>query len=48
MDDLVANLVVAYRRSIADLEWMSEETKQRAYEKLDDLPAQDRLPRQVA
>ncbi len=34
MDDLVANLVVAYRRSIADLEWMSEETKQRAYEKL--------------
>ena len=34
MDELVANLVVAYRRSIADLEWMSEETKQRAYEKL--------------
>ena len=35
MDELVANLVVAYRRSIADLEWMSEETKQRAYEKLE-------------
>jgi len=35
MDDLVANLLEAYRRSIADLDWMSEETKQRAYEKLD-------------
>ena len=35
MDDLVANLLKAYRRSIAALDWMSEETKQRAYEKLD-------------
>ncbi len=34
MDDLVANLLEAYRRSIAALDWMSEETKQRAYEKL--------------
>ncbi len=36
MDDLVANLVEAYRRSIAGLDWMSEETKRRAFEKLDE------------
>ncbi len=35
MDDLVANLLAAYRESISKLDWMSEETKQRAYEKLD-------------
>ena len=35
MDELVANLVEAYRQSIRDLEWMSEETRQRALEKLD-------------
>jgi endothelin-converting enzyme/putative endopeptidase len=35
MDDLVANLLKAYRRSITDLDWMSEETKQRAFKKLD-------------
>ena len=35
MDELVANLLEAYRRSIADLDWMSEETKQKAFEKLD-------------
>ena len=35
MDELVANLLEAYRRSIADLDWMTDETKQRAYEKLD-------------
>ena len=35
MDDLVANLLEAYRRSITDLDWMTEETKQRAFEKLD-------------
>jgi len=35
MDDLVANLVEAYRRSIHDLEWMGEETRRRALEKLD-------------
>ena len=34
MDELVANLLEAYRRSIADLDWMTQETKQRAYEKL--------------
>ncbi|MCW2603727.1 MAG: hypothetical protein JWN61_1862 [Pseudonocardiales bacterium] len=34
MDELVGNLLEAYRRSIHDLEWMSEETKARAYEKL--------------
>ncbi|MDP3890781.1 M13 family metallopeptidase [Nocardioides sp.] len=35
MDDLVANLLEAYRRSITALDWMTEETKQRAHEKLD-------------
>ncbi len=35
MDELVANLLEAYRRSIADLDWMTDETKQRAFEKLD-------------
>jgi putative endopeptidase len=34
MDDLVANLLEAYRRSIATLDWMTEDTKHRAYEKL--------------
>ncbi|WP_067430322.1 M13 family metallopeptidase [Nocardioides jensenii] len=35
MDELVANLLTAYRVSIEALDWMTEETKQRAYEKLD-------------
>lgn len=35
MDDLVANLLAAYRASIAELPWMGEETKQRAYKKLE-------------
>jgi putative endopeptidase len=35
MEDLVGNLLVAYRQSITALDWMSEETKQRAFEKLD-------------
>ncbi|MET3961836.1 putative endopeptidase [Marmoricola sp. OAE513] len=35
MDELVANLLEAYRQSITALDWMSEETKQRAFEKLD-------------
>ena len=47
MDELVANLLEAYRRNISALDWMTEETKQRAYDKLDDVPAQDRLPREV-
>ncbi|KAA1427930.1 M13 family metallopeptidase [Nocardioides antri] len=34
MDDLVANLLAAYRVSIEALDWMTEETKKRAYEKL--------------
>eukprot|EP01032_Pedospumella_encystans_P028576 gene28577-32276_t len=34
MDDLVANLLAAYRESISTLDWMTEETKERAYEKL--------------
>jgi len=35
MDELVGNLLRAYRSSIAELDWMTEETKQRAYEKLE-------------
>jgi putative endopeptidase len=35
MDELVANLLAAYRDSISQLDWMTEETKQRAYEKLE-------------
>ena len=35
MDALVANLLEAYRQSIAALDWMGEETKQRAFEKLE-------------
>ncbi len=35
MDDLVANLVEAYRESITSLDWMSPETRERALAKLD-------------
>ncbi|WGL54255.1 M13-type metalloendopeptidase [Nocardioides sp. BP30] len=35
MDELVANLLAAYRESIAGLDWMSAETKQRAFAKLE-------------
>ncbi len=35
MDDLVGNLLRAYRESISALDWMSDETKKAAYEKLD-------------
>ena len=35
MDELVGNLIEAYRQSITDLDWMGEETKRRAFEKLD-------------
>ncbi|MFL6026306.1 MAG: M13 family metallopeptidase, partial [Friedmanniella sp.] len=34
MDGLVANLIEAYRRSITELEWMTEETKEQALDKL--------------
>ncbi|MBZ5741232.1 peptidase M13 [Nocardioides sp. GBK3QG-3] len=34
MDELVANLLAAYRQSISQLDWLTEETKERAYEKL--------------
>jgi putative endopeptidase len=34
MDELVGNLIQAYRESIAGLDWMTDETKERAYEKL--------------
>ncbi len=35
MGELIDNLLEAYRQSIAELPWMSEETKQRAHAKLD-------------
>ena len=35
MQELVANLLEAYRRNIEALDWMGEDTKQRAYRKLD-------------
>jgi len=35
MDLLIANLIEAYRQSISNLDWMSDETKTRALEKLD-------------
>ncbi len=35
MEGLVANLLEAYRRNIEALDWMGEETKQRAYRKLE-------------
>ena len=34
MDVLVANLIEAYRRSISELAWMTDETKERALDKL--------------
>jgi len=35
MDILISNLIEAYRQSISNLDWMSDETKTRALEKLD-------------
>lgn len=35
MDELVANLVEAYRQSISGLDWMGEETRAKALDKLD-------------
>ena len=35
MDELIANLIEAYRDSIVGLEWMTDETKARALQKLD-------------
>jgi len=34
MDELVANLIEAYRRNIERLDWMGSDTKERAFEKL--------------
>jgi putative endopeptidase len=34
MDELVGNLIEAYRQSIAELSWMGDDTKKRALEKL--------------
>src|SRR5262249_1752456 len=34
MEELVGNLLKAYRESISQLDWMTDATKERAYEKL--------------
>ena len=48
MDALVANLIEAYRRSITDLDWMTEETKAAGAGQAGQVPAAHRLPDQVA
>ena len=47
MDDLVANLLEAYRPSISRLDWMTEETKAAGLREARHLPPQDRLPGEV-
>lgn len=34
MDELVANLIAAYRESISELDWMTDETREKALDKL--------------
>ena len=48
MDQLVANLIEAYRRSITDLDWMTEETKDSALRQARQVPPAHRLPDKVA
>ena len=48
MQELVANLVEAFRRSFSSLEWMGPETRAQALDKLDAFTPEDRLPRRVA
>ena len=47
MDDLVANLLAAYRESISTLDWMTEETKAAGLRQARDVPPEDRLPGEV-
>ncbi|HWH26462.1 MAG TPA: M13-type metalloendopeptidase [Pseudolysinimonas sp.] len=44
MDDLVAHLIEAYRESITTLEWMTDETRARALQKLDKFVAKIGYP----
>lgn len=44
ISDLVDHLIEAYRRSIGDLDWMTEETRGRALEKLDRFTAKVGYP----
>ncbi|MDY5153976.1 putative endopeptidase [Actinobaculum suis] len=46
MQGLVEDLLEAYRRSIRDLDWMSEETKQRALAKIDTFTPKIGYPQQ--
>ena len=48
MDKLVANLIEAYRRSITELDWMTEETKDQRSGQAREVPPAHRLPDQVA
>ena len=45
MQELVGNLVEAFRRSFDWLEWMGPQTRAQALDKLDVVHAEDRLPR---
>ncbi len=45
MDQLVANLVEAYRRSISSLEWMTDQTREEALAKLANFDAQIGYPK---
>ena len=48
MDELVKNVMAAYRERIESRDWMGAETKKQALAKLATVHAQDRLSRQVA
>ena len=48
MDELVANLLEAYRRSITDLDWMSRGDQAAGLREAGHLRAEDRLPDEVA
>ena len=48
MDDLVANLVEAYRQSITALDWMGKKTRAARARQAREVHAEDRLPREVA
>ena len=45
MDDLVANLIEAYRRSITDLDWMTDGDQGRGAGQAGEVPAAHRLSR---
>ena len=48
MEELVANLVAAYRESISQLDWMGEETRAKALDQARGLHPEDRVPGALA